>query len=195
MKITENKENNNVTVYSQEEKVYYPILKNPEEVTYFVESCRKCIDAYPKYIEQLNELALHKMKWFREDYIEGLYNEIHKLSGTVRFTIRYAKAHAKDGVSQLAGNPECMNALKKLSKDIQHMEKMIDFGVFQAETLYAFRSLAGGINPNDDSLEVDTILEYVDLESKKAQHYASAVIKPSVPLDDTQKSELLDKVS
>lgn len=161
------------------------ILKSPEEAHAFVENCKICLDAYPKYAQQLYYKAMHKSKWSREEYIEGLRDEIQKLSDTVRLTIRNVKKNGRNGMSPLAGNQECMDALRGLSKDIRKVEKAIDFAVSQAETLYAFRCLANGFHPDEDSLEVDDALICAEMELMVAQ-------RNTQPPADSQEDGLLD---
>lgn len=161
------------------------ILRSPEEVYTFVENCKTCLEAYPKYAQQLYYKAMHVSRWSRDDYADGLYGEIQKLTDTVGFTICNAEKGDGYGISPLAGNQECMDALKGLSKDIRKVEEAIDFAVSLAETLYAFRCLANGFHPDDDALEVDDALMRAEMELVMAR-------KDAEPLDDAQEDGLLD---
>lgn len=153
-------------------KIYYPILKMPEEADVFLANFSKYRDAFPKIVEQVNIKAMHGTLEEKEAFVGILRNEIKKLSGTVRSTLSYAKNHADDGLSALARNQETMDALRNARIDICNLDKAVEFAISQAETTSIFHNLARGIIPSG----------YTAAPTMEAQEDAEA-------LDDTQEDD------
>lgn len=169
------KNTNETNAAQSKERVYYPILRTPAAVNLFVGKCNDYLDSQ-KYVEQVYGKAMHASKWNMDDYIDSLRNELQILSNIVKFNISYAKKHAKNETSPIAGNQKCMDALRSLSEGVKNMEREIDVAISLAEILYEFRCLACGFNPEYDSMELEDALMYAEMDAIKALEDAKMLV-------------------